>query len=170
MENALFFILVTLLGVVVYQDFKSREISWFLIPLLVIGFAVTALFKMHVLDFLSYLGVNITIVAVNLFGVTLLVSLKEKKLTNILKNHLGLGDVLFFIVLTFVFSPINFVFFYLGSVFVITLIYSVIIIFFKGKNHLIPLAGAMSFLLIGILVYAHFSISLNLYQDIILIE
>ena len=98
MQTILLFILIGLLGIVVFQDFKSREISWFLIPLLLIGFTVYGLRQIAMMEFLTYFGINFMLVAVNLLCVTLFVSLKEKKPTNILKNYLGLGDVLFFLV------------------------------------------------------------------------
>ena len=81
MQPILLVILITILLVVVYQDFKSRAISRFLIPLLLI-----------------------------------------------------VGDVLFFIVLTTLFSPINFVVFFIGSIFLITLIYGGVMLFRKKKT------------------------------------
>ena len=111
MDLALLIILILLLGVVVYQDFKNKEISWFLIPLLFIGFVINALLSVEFNELFIHFGINFLIVSINLLGVTILISLKEKKITNILKTYLGLGDVLFFLVLTVAFSPINFVLF-----------------------------------------------------------
>jgi cellulose synthase/poly-beta-1,6-N-acetylglucosamine synthase-like glycosyltransferase len=95
-----------------------------------------------------------------------LVSLKERKVINILKTYLGLGDVLFFLVLTLAFSPINFVVFYLGSMLLTTIIYAGIILFNKNKKTLIPLAGAMSLLLIVTLLVEQTTTSFQFFQDI----
>lgn len=168
MNIILLTILISLLGVVVFQDFKSREISWFLIPLLIVGFIVFGLQETGTTELLTYFGINFAIVALNLLGVTLMVSLKEKQFTNILKHYLGLGDVLFFLVLTVVFSPFNFIFFYIGSIFITALIYGSIMLFNKQKKMLIPLAGAMSFLLIVTLIITQVTPSFQLYQDFIL--
>ena len=157
-----------MLTVVVVQDFKSREISWFLIPLLVVGFVLYALQQIGIDELLIYFGINFMIVALNLLGVTVMVSLKEKRLTNILKNYLGLGDVLFFLVLTVVFSPFNFLFFYLGSIFITAIIYGTVMQFNQQKKMLIPLAGAMSLLLILTLIIEQVTPSFQLYQDFIL--
>jgi len=161
-------ILICLLGVLVFQDFKSREISWFLIPLLIVGFIVLGLQQIGAEELITYFGINFMIVALNLLGVTLMVSLKERQLTNILKNYLGLGDVLFFLVLTVVFSPLNFIFFYIGSIFITALVYGSIMLFNKQKKVLIPLAGAMSLLLIATILIEQMVPSFQFYQDFIL--
>lgn len=166
MDTILVIILVLVLAVVVFQDFKSKAISWFLIPLLIIGFAVKAVLKIDTEELIIYFGINFLTVLINLIGVTLMVSIKEKKITNILKTHLGLGDVLFFLVLTLAFSPINFVVFYLGSMLLTTLIYAGIIHFNKNKKTLIPLAGAMSLLLIVTLLIEQITTSFQFFQDI----
>lgn len=169
MEILLFSILTLLLGIVIFQDFKSKEISWVLIPLLFIGFVVYALCKINFQELISYFFINFLIVAINLLGVTVIISLKEQKITNILKSHLGLGDVLFFIIITLVFSPFNFVFFYLGSILLITILSVFYLFFNKEKKTLIPLAGAMSLFLIVVLTIAEFGNSFHLYQDILTI-
>jgi hypothetical protein len=168
MQTILLVILILLLGVVVFQDFKSRAISWFLIPLLFIGFIVYGLLHINALELLTYFGINFMLVAVNLLCVTLFISIKEKRMTNILKNYLGLGDVLFFLVLTVVFSPFNFIFFYIGSIFITALVYGGLILVRKEKQLLIPLAGVMSFILMITVIAEQFVPSFDLYQDFII--
>ena len=158
-------ILIGLLAIVVFQDFKSREISWFLIPLLLVGFIFYSLQQIRTEELLAYFGINLMLVILNLLGVTLMVSLKEKKLTNILKNYLGFGDILFFLVLTVVFSPFNFIAFYLGSILITGIIYGGIILANRQKKVLIPLAGAMSLLLIATIITEKFIPSFQLFQD-----
>ena len=168
MNTILLLILIGLLGVVVVQDFKSRAISWFLIPLLFIGFIGYALLKMEIIELLTYFGINLTLVLTNLLVVTLVISIKEKKFANILTNYLGLGDVLFFLVLTVVFSPFNFLAFYLGSILLTAIVYGGIMLISKQKKMLIPLAGAMSLLLIISIIVEQFVPSIQFYQDFIL--
>jgi hypothetical protein len=168
MNIALLAILVCVLGVVVVQDFKSRAISWFLIPLLFIGFIIYGLLIINPEELITYFGINFMLVAVNLLCVTLFISIKEKRFTNILKDYLGLGDVLFFLVLTVVFSPFNFIFFYLGSILLTALIYGALILFNKEKKMLIPLAGIMSLILIVTIAAEQIIPSFQFYQDLIL--
>lgn len=169
MNIALLIILVGLLGLVIYQDFKSRAISWFLIPLLIIAFVIYGLLSLDMKQFATYFAINLSLLLINLLVVTLFISIKEKKLTNIIDKYLGLGDVLFFLVLATVFSPINFILFFIGSILLTTFVYGVIILVNKQKQMLIPLAGAMSVLLILTIIAQHFIPSFNFYQDIIFI-
>lgn len=167
MDIVLLIISISLLGIVVYQDFKGRSISWFLIPLLIVSFISYGLLFIDIYVFSTYFGINLSLILINLLGVTLFISIKEKKLTNIIDSYLGLGDVLFFLVVTTVFSPINFIIFFLGSIFLTTLTYGVIALI-KKKQTLIPLAGAMSVMLIITITAQQFTSSFNFYQDIIL--
>ncbi len=168
MTFLLLIILIALLGVVVVQDFKSRAISWFLIPLLFVGFIGQALLKMQWTELLTYFGINLLLVVTNLLVVTLVISIKEKKLTNILTDYLGLGDVLFFLVLTVVFSPFNFIAFYLGSILITAIFYGGLMLFSRQRKMLIPLAGAMSLMLIISILIEQLVPSIQFYQDFIL--
>jgi len=171
MQVTLFILLISLLIAVVIQDFKNKAISWFLIPLLFVGFSIKALLTIEVEEFISYSLINLLLVSINLLGVTILISMKEKKMTNILNTHLGLGDVLFFVVLTVVFSPINFVLFYLLSIATTAIIYGGIMWLNAPKEKmLIPLAGAMSIPLISLLFIEQFTTYFQLYEELFLIH
>ena len=167
MEIALLIILTCLLSVIVFQDFKYREISWFLIPLLFVGFIGYAMLNIEVGELLTYFGINLYMVFSTLLGATLIISIKNRKITNIIDTYFGLGDLLFFVVLTTVFSPINFLLFFIGSIFITALIYGSITLFRK-KQVLTPLAGAMSILLIISIVTEQLLSDFNFYNDILL--
>ncbi|MDB3887378.1 hypothetical protein N9344_00330 [bacterium] len=163
MTFILSFIILIFLTVLTYQDFKSRSINWVLIPILFLAFVVKGFLEISYQELFNHFVVNILIVIVNLLGVTILISLKEKKFTNIIDTQLGLGDVLFFVVLAVAFSPINFLIFYLGSVFITTLIYGIIML--KNKEQtFIPLAGAMSIMLAFMLIIEQ-TTRLNFYRS-----
>ncbi len=166
MEVALLTILICLLSIIVFQDFKYRAISWFLIPLLFVGFVIYAMLTIEVSELLTYFGINLYMVFTTLLGASIIISIKNKKLTNIIDTYFGLGDVLFFVVLTTVFSPINFLIFFIGSIFIVAVIYGGITLFRK-KQILTPLAGAMSILLIISIVVEQLIPNLNFYQDLI---
>lgn len=170
MSILLLAILIGLLSIIIYQDFKSREISWFLIPLLFVAGIANALYHIELFEFTSYVGINLSIIILNLLGVTLFISLKEKKLKNIIDSYLGLGDVLFFLVLTTIFSPFNFILFFIGSILITSIVYVGVILFKQQKQTLIPLAGAMSLLLVIALVVQYIHPSFNFYQDLFIFE
>lgn len=170
MSSLLVVILIGLLSVVIYQDFKNKEISWFLIPLLLIVGTSNALLSIDFKEFLTYVGINLSMVILNLLGVTLFISIKEKKIKNITDSYLGLGDILFFLVLTILFSPFNFIIFFIGSILLTSLVYIIVMLFDKNKQPLIPLAGAMSLVLIVVLAFQHLNSSINFYQDFLIFE
>lgn len=161
-------LLVALLAVVVYQDFKSRAMSWFLIPILFVLAAFKAFHQLQLSDIINYMLINLSILVINLLGVALLVSIKEKKFTNIIDTYLGLGDILFFVVLSVVFSPFNFILFYLGSISILTLVYGSITLLRK-KQILVPLAGAMSLMLMVVLITEQATTIFNCYNDLLVL-
>jgi len=61
------------------------------------------------------LGLNLIFVIVVMSVLFLYVSIREKKLTNIFENHFGIGDVLFFIAVSPLFSTTNFVLFFISG-------------------------------------------------------
>lgn len=170
METGSVVFVIAVLLIIVFQDFKSREISWFLIPLLAIGFWLKALQQMNWNELIIYTGVNLLMVFVNLLCVAVIISIRQRKWTNIINTYLGLGDILFFAVLTVAFSPFNFVLFYLGSISIISLYYGIEVIRKRNTRLLIPLAGAMSLLLILVLIGELLPSTYNCYTDILALQ
>lgn len=80
MQPILLAILIAILLVIVYQDFKSRAISWFLIPLLLMVVLTNAIVTINIEELTIFSGINLLLVLVNLLGVTLIISVKEKEL------------------------------------------------------------------------------------------
>ena len=157
------FLILLSLPVIVIQDFKQRQISWFLIPLALTGFICKALLcREHIL---THFLINFLFISVQLIFLTAYFSIKNKKLFNIIDTYLGLGDVLFFLVLCTVFSPLNFIAFYIISL-IITLA-AVLIYNFSAakKTHSIPLAGAMAAGLILLIAINWFYPQVNFYDD-----
>jgi hypothetical protein len=152
------------LGCIVFQDFKQRQISWFFIPLLLAGFIYKAFYTNNGVG-VNGLLVNVGFVLLQLTVLTIYMSVKNKKMVNIINSYLGIGDVLFFIVLCGAFSPINFLVFYLCSI-VLTLIgYLLYNIMIKGSQKEIPLAGAMASGMILLMIANIFLPKMNLYSD-----
>lgn len=158
---------VLLLLVIVYQDFTKREISWFLIPLLFLTFVSNGLLQINLEEFGWYFGINLLQLTLNLIGVTLIISIKEKRLVNIIDSYIGLGDILFFLLLTTVFSPINFMFFYYGSILISIIIYGSIKLIDKSNKKPAPLAGLMSLMLVITIIAEQTTSVINFYDDFI---
>ncbi|WP_345145571.1 hypothetical protein [Flavobacterium ginsengiterrae] len=139
-------ILIIVFTFVLYQDFKSRMVYWFLYP--VIGILVFII-QTNVLP----LSVALTNFAINLLfiGILLGTSLLYAKFKRLdFKNTIGIGDVLFFVFIAASFSVVSF-----WILFVFSLIFSLIlhlVITNKKEQSTVPLAGYMS-LFFGV-VYA----------------
>lgn len=122
-----------------FQDFKDREVYWFLFPF--VGLFTGILHFNEVLKevFLLTLIYNILCVLF-IFILTLLyikLKLKEK-----FSHVFGYGDLLFFIAITFSFSTFSFI-----VLFVMSLIFSLslhLVLKSKSSHSSVPLAGYMS--------------------------
>lgn len=133
-------ILILVLFLILVQDYKDRKVYWFLYP--IVGLLVFLL-QCNQNEF------EVTFInsAINLAFVSLLLliaycyNLIKLKL-NFLEEVFGLGDILFFIFISFSFSTVSFI-----TLFVFSLIFSLLLHqLFKNKNSdtSIPLAGYMS--------------------------
>lgn len=142
-------ILVIVFGFVLYQDFKSRLVYWFLYPIIgILGFAIQ-LYKLPLSIVLINLGFNLLFVIL-ILSIAIMYS-KFRKLD--LKNTIGIGDILFFIFITGTFSIVSFL-----VLFVFSLLFSLmlhLVLSNKKKQDTVPLAGYMS-LFFGVIYTASF--------------
>lgn len=150
------------------QDFKHRLISWPLIPLLLLCFLAQGLIKNQPAELLQYTLFNTAFVLLQLIALTLYISIKNKKMVNIINSYMGLGDVLFFAVITTAFSPVNFIFFYLSGLVFTLVSYRIYIGVNKAGSKEIPLAGTMSVVMIITLLADCCASGNYLYDDTLL--
>ena len=144
-------VVMGILLVMAYQDFKWRAIHWFLFPLLLLLVLLGQFLIADLSETIQSAGFNLIFIASQLILLTTYFSIKNSRLVNITKGLLGWGDVLFFINLCFFFSPVNFLIFYLGS---LTFSIVLFLIYFKNSiNTKIPFAGLQAICLI--LVYGY---------------
>jgi len=130
-----------------YQDVRYRGIHWFVFPLVLAG-AVASNWEKFDPIVLTY---NIGFVVFLLLGLTLYLTLKKRKLINITKGYFSLGDILFLLALTPLFSIQWFViFFTFGTI--ATLIFHLIASMIKPQKT-IPYAGYMAIVCIGYLTF-----------------
>ncbi|CAD0005752.1 general secretion pathway protein [Flavobacterium salmonis] len=131
-------ILIFLLFTILYQDCKERLVYWFLYPMVGIIALTIQYFILPVNSILLNIGTNLILV---LF--LLSVSYMYTKLRKIeFSNSFGLGDVLFFIFISFTFSTISFF-----VLFIFSLFFSLLLHFAlsqKDREKTVPLAGYMS--------------------------
>ena len=150
-------LLTVVLMMVLYQDIMKRTIH-VVLPLMLLLIAMMINFISSDLDFYNML-LNITFVLINIFGLTLYFSFKNKTVVNPIDTFIGLGDIAFFIAITPLFNLKVFIlFFVLGLLF--SLIAHGIFSMFK-KARTIPLAGYLAlFLMINRVVVNVFKINI----------
>lgn len=158
--------LILFLLLISFQDFKQREISWILIPLIFLALIFKATQSITIGNLINNTLLNLAFITLQLLLLTIYMSIKNKKMVNILQQHIGLGDLLFFVVLCLAFSPVNFIVFYILSL-IATLAGCIIYVtvFSKKAMDEIPLAGGMASVLVIILLINKMVTHLNFYDD-----
>ena len=144
-------ILAMVLLFVFIQDLKNRSIH-IILPVLVFGIAVIINYLSADLSFID-IAYNSAFILINIIGIVIYFSIKNKALINPIDTALGMGDVVFFIAITPLFSFRTYIlFFIIGLVFSL-IAHSVYTLFEKSKT--IPLAGYLALFLILNLFIKH---------------
>ncbi len=136
------------LVVLLFQDLKFRKIH-IALPILVFLFSVILFNGRTEMRYTVYI-LNIAFFLLIIGILVLYMSLKNKKLLNPFVHYFGLGDLLFFISITPLFLPYNFILF-----FILAMIFSIILQFVFRKvmtDKTIPLAGFSALLLMLFIV------------------
>jgi hypothetical protein len=152
MINFINLILILMLAVICISDFKYRSFHWIIIPILAI------LFFFKEIQFVNFNFIfhkflkNLSFLSIQFAALTFYFSIVNRKFVNVIDSYIGLGDILFMIVLCLNFSFISYVFFILGSLVISVLVYSFLLLTKKNQKKEIPLAGIMSLLLAFVLM------------------
>ena len=140
-------IIILVLLSIVWQDFKSYVLYWFIPPVLIVLFFLRS-WQMTGLNLeIQYIGINLLFVVLQVSIVYMYYVLKNRKLIPMIDKYIGWGDILFLVCLSFAFSPLNFIFFYIISLIIILIIYGSWYMF-NGSLRKIPLAGMQALLLL----------------------
>lgn len=146
-------ILITIFGVIFWQDYKERLVYWYLYPFVgILGFSIQLFFTDISLIFVNS-SVNLCLVVTMLLILWVYSKLILKQ--NLINKGIGIGDVLFFVFLSFCFSIISFFVLFVFSL-LFSLILYLILIRAKTKMETIPLAGFMSLFFVAVYVSTFF--------------
>jgi hypothetical protein len=166
------FICPILLGIVlliiVYQDFNYRTLSAYIV---LIALALSAFYSVWMNGWkqtFTFVGINLLFIVFQMIGVFIYFSLKNKSYINIVNKYIGVGDILFFVVVSFSFSPVNFILFNLAAYILILLVFGILNVAFRYSKT-VPLAGCLSVLL-AIIVALHKIIHFEPYDDNMLLS
>ncbi len=138
-------LLISGLGAIAWQDFRERQVLWFLFPIIALLFA--ALHYLLAVDwrvFLNQLAINWVLVSCIVSILFIYTKLITKK--RFLDHSMGLGDVLFLFAFATGFPTISFV-----VLLVCSILFSLLaFVIFKRRmeSDTVPLAGFMGLFLI----------------------
>jgi uncharacterized paraquat-inducible protein A len=137
------------------QDWRKRQVHWFLFPVLLLLFVYQkADAYQGTNDFLMDFLFPFCFLLLQLAVLTVYVSVRSRRWTMITDGFVGLGDILFFLVLCFYFNLYTYVLFYLISLMLVLIIWPLSQAFLKLKENTIPFAGLQAFFLILVLLYS----------------
>lgn len=139
-------ILILLFIVIFYQDYKERSVYWFLYPAIGIAVFVLQLQQNGVVMSLLNTLFNLVFVLIILAVCYLYSTYKLKR--SMLKEVLGIGDILFFIFICGSFSTVSFL-----VLFVFALLFALLLHMALQSYHTdptVPLAGYMALFFAGI--------------------
>lgn len=154
--------IVFCLLVLFYQDMRYRLVYAMLFPVLMVLYLFYAYQHNFWTDVLSRIALNFSFLFIQFLLLILYFSLKSRKWVCLTQDYLGWGDILFLASLAFYLSPLNYLLFYVLSLFLI-LVYSLILSGGRATNARIPLAGlqALLFLLVLLLEWQSHLFSLQ---------
>ncbi len=143
------FLLIVCFGVVCYQDFRQRSFYWFLIPAILLFSALFALLTMGSIGWVIRMSaINVLLLGVLIGGLLLYILVKRGSLKGAIGREVGIGDLLLFVGIIPLFTPVMFIAVLLASFIGGLLFYLAVIALNKPKTT-IPLAGVLA--AIGIL-------------------
>jgi len=143
-------ITIAILGIIFFQDWKTRTIH---IGLPIALFSIGLYTNYAVLGWSGMLQ-NMAFFLLVFLILILYVTIKERAFVNPFEHYFGLGDLLFYIAV----SPFLFLYYYI-QYFILSLIFSIVLYFLLKKyfkQTTIPLAGFASLLLIVLLLIRWF--------------
>jgi len=137
-------VLVAVLCCIAIQDWKYRSIHWWCLPVLAVAITGRVLLTYNWESVALFGGYNVAFLVLQFVVLTLWFSLRNGHWILLTRQHLGWGDVLFFLAIAFAFAPHHFLLFCIaGSLFAL-LLHLAVRQWFSKQSKLIPLAGYLS--------------------------
>ena len=130
------------LGVLAIQDYKLLSFHLLLVPLLITLLAITTYLETSLSFLFLIVTSNVSIGALFLLGIWIYHSFKEGYFINPIDNSIGLGDVLFMLILSVAFNSHSYILFFLSTSIFGLLI--ALLLFLRGRTFSkikLPFAG-----------------------------
>ncbi len=140
--------LILILGVLAYQDFRHRAVSWVFLVLLAALLVTKGLIALAFNRMGSLFLMNSLILIAQFFLLIVYFRMKGYAFRSFWENVMGAGDFLFLLCVCLAFSPFNYIFFLLGGLFFTLIGYGLMRITWIVSDKTIPFAGLLSLFLI----------------------
>ncbi len=138
------FLLIACFGVVCYQDFRQRSFYWFLIPAIFLFSTLLATLTMGSIGWVIRMSaINMLLLCILIGGLLLYILVKRGSLKGAIGREVGIGDLLLFIGIIPLFTPVIFIAVLLVSFIGGLLFYLIVLVLGKPKTT-IPLAGVLA--------------------------
>ncbi|MBO9620532.1 MAG: hypothetical protein J7539_16025 [Niabella sp.] len=164
MYHASFILLSGVLLLIAISDIRRRQIALYYFGLLGIAVAGFALLRADGLLLMKNMLINSLLLSLMLGGLYFFYRMKYGKDRSQLFTKLGTGDLLFWLLLTPLFAPVNFLNWMIGS-FTVCLLLTLALHMGSHKTQTIPLAGYQAIVLIIILCINQYWLRYNLFEE-----
>lgn len=150
------FLLIPSLLLIVYQDFKYRLISWWILPILLL-LVLLGQNSQSYYQIVINSAINISFLLLQYILLSLYFSFKNKAWVKLTHQHIGWGDLWFLLIIAFAFPSLHFILIYVGGLFFSLLLYMILKSFKLLVQETVPLAGTFSIYLILLQLVAYFN-------------
>lgn len=147
---------------ILIEDFRFRGVRWwyFLLAALLAAGVEFSYFRIE--DVI----INTCFTLIQVAMLSLYFSIKERRLVNITRQYLGWGDILFWLVLCLLFSPLNFVLFFMVSMlFVSMIVAGWKLSGIKPAMTTVPLAGIQALAVLILMAVANLTQTISFRND-----
>jgi len=155
MNYILDFFILLILGLLAYQDFRFRQISVAGIVALSCFVIFRRLSAIPLKELEHQFLLNTLFVVVQLSLLALYYLIRNKNLKGLYTGGIGLGDILFFVILCIAFPSSRFVLYFLIGLVLSLISYGSYMLVRKNANKHTPLAGLLAFFWIVQIVYTY---------------
>lgn len=140
---------IALLSAVIWQDLKTRSVAAWLLPACGMALAIREYYISDWNVLLLNTAINISLLLLQYLFIHAWLWMRHKRLTKVMDQHIGWGDVIFLVCIAPSFAPLNFCLFVTAG----TLISLLFTVAARRTHSTIPLAGHLSlFLSCGLLL------------------
>jgi hypothetical protein len=158
--------LILILALVFIEDLLKRQVHLYLF---VIGITIALIKSLSTNNSFSNILINASFIGLQI-GTILVYGIIKGYGYKVFNRLFGIGDILMWGILVFLFSPLHFILFFVGSLFLSLLFHFLLSQFQTNQSILVPLAGNQSLCLLLLLTSQMLGWDINLYDDDICIK